>query len=284
MIQAEAENATTETGVFCDYPEAGVSSNPPEETNLFWVVAPDSGHAVLSHLSRRPFFLSHPGHRAFSYSSLREFIDYVGNSREYYVGAYDFPRFAYALLDQSASHSAWSSNRSFIAAFEERSSSATSRIVEATGGELLQRLLERLFNLATDIVFEDGVENDLTIGLRALTSRFGEQAIEEIGQFLERNDTSESVVAEVLRYFGRADDARTRTIRMWYLSRSLKSESAIVRDGATVGLLYLDDESVLAALREAANREPFRELREDMELIIAELEEAYGSAPNAQED
>jgi hypothetical protein len=59
---------------------------------------------------------------------------------------------------------------------------------------------------------------------------------------------------------------------LWLLERSLGSRSSRIRDGAVLGLAFLDDAAAIPYLRQVIDREPVKELRADMEQVLAQLE------------
>ena len=69
------------------------------------------------------------------------------------------------------------------------------------------------------------------------------------------------------------DDPRTHEVRLEVLGKCLAHPSHYVRDGAGLGIASTDDPRGIFALRRAIEREHCPELREDLELVLAQLEE-----------
>jgi HEAT repeat protein len=56
------------------------------------------------------------------------------------------------------------------------------------------------------------------------------------------------------------------------LESSIFRSSARVRDGAALGLAFLDDPHAIPYLKRAIENEKYSELREDMQMVLAQLE------------
>ena len=80
------------------------------------------------------------------------------------------------------------------------------------------------------------------------------------------------IASEALRWLGRMDHPVSYHYRLWLLERGLRCSSAIVRDGATLGLASLDDHHAVTYLKQTIQREPCEELRKDMGQVLIQLE------------
>jgi hypothetical protein len=129
-----------------------------------------------------------------------------------------------------------------------------------------------LLMLAKDEIFEDGIENEFSKGFMALIKKYGNDALAELAYFIVYEKVSAEVAAEALRWLGLMDHLLSYHWRLWLLERSLNSRSARIRDGAVLGLSFLDDPDAIPYLRQAADREPVKELRSDMEQVLVQLE------------
>lgn len=77
---------------------------------------------------------------------------------------------------------------------------------------------------------------------------------------------------ELLRFIGKINHPPTYLHRTWLLEKNLFAMSKYVRDGASLGLLYLENPSTIKPLKEAIDREPTKQLRENMIQVLGELE------------
>jgi hypothetical protein len=121
-------------------------------------------------------------------------------------------------------------------------------------------------------IFEDGIESEFSKSLIDLIKKYGDDALAELAYFIVYEKASAEVTGEALRWLGLMDHPLSYHWRLWLLERSLSSRSARIRDGAVLGLAFLDDPEAIPYLRQAVDREPVKELRADMEQVLAQLE------------
>jgi len=150
------------------------------------------------------------------------------------------------------------------------SESSTSQLLDP--GEL-EKKASALFISAREQIFEDGMESGFSREIAALISSHGRAAMEVIIPLLLSDWLNPEVTSEALRVVGRIHHPPTYRDRLWLLERGLYSPSARVRDGATLGLAYLDDPIAITPLKYAIERESVPELRQDMEQVLAQLED-----------
>lgn len=148
--------------------------------------------------------------------------------------------------------------------------SSTAQFTDLRGIE--QRVCT-IFADAEEQVFEDGIESDFSRELLALISLYGRVAIDPIVRLIISESANKEIAAEALRAIGRIRQSSTHRDRLWLLEHGLYSSSARVRDGATLGLAYLDDPVAVIPLKLAIEREQIPELREDMQQVLDQLGE-----------
>lgn len=136
----------------------------------------------------------------------------------------------------------------------------------------LQGALYSLFAAARDEVFEDGIENALSTGLMSLVHTGGNSAVSALVGIVQNPQVNPDVIAEALRWLGRMTDTATHMSRLRLLEQALSHSSGRVRDGAVIGLAYLDDRRAIPTLRNAIRREKIAELRDDMAQVLSQLE------------
>ena len=147
--------------------------------------------------------------------------------------------------------------------------SSTSKI--ANSG-LLDKQANSIFAGAKEEIFEDGMESDFSRNISDFIASFGHSAMEVIIPIILSEQTNTEVSSEAFRILGRLNHKITYRDRLWLLERGLYSTSARVRDGAILGLAFLNDSLAIAPLKSAIERERIPELRKDMEQILAQLE------------
>ena len=129
-----------------------------------------------------------------------------------------------------------------------------------------------LFEAAKEQNFEDGMESEFSKELIDLVKEYGVGAIEALAHLIIEEKVNPEVASEALRWLGHINHPASYRNRLWLLERGLRCSSARVRDGATLGLAFLDDLHAITYLRRAIQQEKIAELRADMEQVLAQLE------------
>ncbi|MGA6828711.1 HEAT repeat domain-containing protein [Nitrospira sp. NS4] len=132
-------------------------------------------------------------------------------------------------------------------------------------------LVENLFRLGRNETFEDGTESLFSQQLIALLSKHGQSALLEIARIIAKEKTDAGVAAEALKWIGRTKHPATHAFRRWILLRGLTSSSAVVREGAILGLAFMKDPAAIPSLKEAFDREQTYELRDDLSHVLQQL-------------
>lgn len=154
--------------------------------------------------------------------------------------------------------------------YNEGIESSTSQQVDS--GKLEEKATV-LFASAKDQIFEDGMESNFSRELVEFVKAYGHSAMEIIIRIVLSDRINFEIVSEALRVIGRIHHPATCRERLWLLESGLYSSSARVRDGAVVGLAYLDDPIAITPLGLAIKRESVTELRQDMEQVLSQLED-----------
>jgi hypothetical protein len=132
--------------------------------------------------------------------------------------------------------------------------------------------LERLFIAGREEFFKDGMESRFSKGLILAIEKYGEIAIAVISDLILAERVSSEVASEALRWIGDIDDNSTYERRFNLLKESLKCSSPRVRDGAGLGLSFMDDPSAIDSLKEAILKEQSKLLRRNMIQVLEQLE------------
>jgi len=141
---------------------------------------------------------------------------------------------------------------------------------------LLSSEFTNLFRDAVDCDFEDGMENVFSKRLIMLVRKHGEQAVKDLSGVIQSKDTNPEIAAEALRWIGQMYHPKTYEYRFWLLTNSLTSVSARVRDGALLGLAYVDSVKAVPYLEKAFERETCDGLREDIQQVLTDLRSRDG--------
>ena len=131
-----------------------------------------------------------------------------------------------------------------------------------------------LFSNAETVAIEPGMVNELSIGLELLIEEFGRIALNHIENLILAEKTSVSVAMEALKYIGSTESKNWYSGRRDMLENCLrKSRFAWIRDGAGLGLSFLDDPRSIPALEAAIDSEFNSDLKEDLVLVLEQLQE-----------
>ena len=147
------------------------------------------------------------------------------------------------------------------------------QIVEPSADEAVRRESDSIFARALSEDLQDGVETDFSKSLNVLVKMYGESAIDAIGRTIASGRFSTLVCAEALKYLGEVDDDVARFSRLELLVQCLRNSSPAIRDGASVGLALLDDPTAIEPMKSAIEAESCLELKEDMSLVLQQLEQ-----------
>jgi len=132
--------------------------------------------------------------------------------------------------------------------------------------------IRRLFSRATFITLEPGMSNSFSEGLEEAIEKYGELALREIQNIILGEETAYSIALEALKYVGNSDSRVWHDERRVMLETCLRnSRSAWVRDGAGLGLSFLDDPRSIPELEQAIERESSEALKEDLQLVLDQL-------------
>ena len=151
----------------------------------------------------------------------------------------------------------------------EQSSSA---LVRRELTRYVEDTIDRLFESARELYFEDGMETDFSRELVSLVKRYGNLAMSEISYLITYGRVDEEVASEALRWLARIDSASTYGWRLRVLEKSLSSKSPVVRDGAGLGLACMGNAHAIQYIRKAIEQETITELRYDLQGALEELE------------
>ena len=143
----------------------------------------------------------------------------------------------------------------------------------------VENTVDRLFESARELYFEDGMETDFSRELVSLVKKYGNLAVGEISHLITYGRVDEEVASEALRCLARIDDASTYGFRLWVLEKNLSSRSPMVRDRAALGLVYMGDGHAIQYIRRAIEQETIIELRCDLEGALKELEVTLDATP-----
>ena len=171
-------------------------------------------------------------------------------------------------------------NSQTVNSYREDIDSSTTELVNI---QLLSDQVSSIFINAKEEIFEDGMESNFSLDLSRFITSFGHSAMEVIIPIILSEYTNTEVASEAFRILGRINNKITYRDRLWLLERGLYNISARVRDGAILGLAFLNDPLAIAPLKAAIERENNADLRKDMEQILAQLEGFKDGVPTKKD-
>ncbi len=134
--------------------------------------------------------------------------------------------------------------------------------------------ISELFSEAENITIEAGIDNDFSISLEQTVEQFGETALAHIEALILKDKTSVILATETLKYIGCFASNRWHDARHTMIEHCLtQSKYAWVRDGAGLGISFMDDPQSIPVLEEAIERECNEELKEDLIQVLEQLQE-----------
>lgn len=132
--------------------------------------------------------------------------------------------------------------------------------------------LKHLFRLNKGEVFEDGMETRFASELVAYVYKYGNHAVEALTYLIIYDNTiSAQVASEALRWLGNMEHPESYKFRLWLLERCLSHPSLYIRDGAIVGLSFLNDPHSMTYLEKAMKIEQLPGLVNDIKQVLAQL-------------
>lgn len=156
-----------------------------------------------------------------------------------------------------------------------REASASTVATEQTTASIYARALVRtlsvLIESSQDERFEDGIDSNLSAGIRVLFQNYAGDFARVLDEQLKMHSVGPRILTEILHTLGSIEDSETKDWRFSTLVGYLRSPSVLARDAAAVALSYLDDVRAEPFLLAAIERESNVELREDLRSVVEQL-------------
>ncbi len=133
--------------------------------------------------------------------------------------------------------------------------------------------IRSIISFGHNTVFEDGIDNEFYASLDSTIRHYGIIALKIIQEQITSSLLNAEISTEILRYLGEMQHIPSYGLRLQILIHALQNRSAKVRDGASLGLASLNDQNAIQALKNAIRQEKVTDLREDLQLVLEQLEE-----------
>lgn len=114
------------------------------------------------------------------------------------------------------------------------------------------------------------IKNDLE--LYKIISIYREFAILVISNLIDTERVKFLQAIHILSFLGEIRHMPTFLHRTWLLEKNLKSKSKYIRDGASLGILYLENPSTINSIKEAISIEKNPQLQKNMIQVLESLE------------
>ena len=128
----------------------------------------------------------------------------------------------------------------------------------------LDVLFARCFREAQNIQFEDGYENDFSTTIIQLFYMYGNRLFDKILDTISNKSVNTKIINELLKTIGRIEQPSTHKLRKWILVKSLLIVHNFVKDGAILGLSFLDDPQSIPSILNAIKVEKNEFIVEDL--------------------
>ena len=135
--------------------------------------------------------------------------------------------------------------------------------------------VESIFRaVAEEVELEGEIEDEFTNSLSELIGQYEGNAVIEIQHLILKEEIPPESAEATLRILGDLDHKPTYNYRRWLIEKALIEGSlAIVRNGASVGLSYMDDPHTIPFLKKAISKEENPLLRKVMDKTLSQLED-----------
>lgn len=135
----------------------------------------------------------------------------------------------------------------------------------------LESGIDRIFGLAADEGFEDGMAGKMSQSLHRFVLQYPVEGIRQLAVRLNSERMNQGIAADVVRALGQMKHKQSHNERAYIAECLLYSKSPLARDAGAVALGDLADERSIPALRKAIETEPVPALKADMQASLEEL-------------
>ena len=137
-----------------------------------------------------------------------------------------------------------------------------------------------IFKKAESDLFETGIISEFSRNLEEIIKIYGVPAIDVLGDLIY--STTNEVTVEALQALGRLHHNPTYESRLWILERCLTNSDPKTRDAAGLGLASMNDPRALPYVKRAVEKEPINSLRDDLGLVLNQLENQHRDEISSQ--
>lgn len=146
-------------------------------------------------------------------------------------------------------------------------------IEEEEHNNLTEKMIHNFSSYKEDI-FESGMNAEIKNDLIRFLSINVENSLNTLKNIILKGSLDATILNEILIQIGRINDEESLSERLNLLKYFLFHSSLSIRDGAFLGISYMNDEKAIPSLLIARNRESNKYLREDISDLMEELYES----------
>lgn len=149
----------------------------------------------------------------------------------------------------------------------------TAGVDEALQTNITEKV-KNIFMTIAEEPLENEIEDEFAKSLSELIGKYEGNAVNEIQHFILKEEITPELAEATLRILGDLEHTLTHNYRRWLLEKALiEGSSPIVRDGANVGLAYMDDPHAIPFFKNAIQKERNFLLRKVMNKTLFQLED-----------
>jgi hypothetical protein len=161
---------------------------------------------------------------------------------------------------------------------------SSSRTTAPSRSEDVGIIIRKLLNTSGEEISDEGDGYNFYKKLESIIKKNGPDAVLALYSPIMSEDNNPEVIAETLHCLGKINNPETYELQLWLLEKSLEHPSPWVRDGAILGISYLNDPHAIPSLKSRIEREQRRILRREIEKVLAQLEHTRDAAVVSQDD
>ena len=135
----------------------------------------------------------------------------------------------------------------------------------------LKEILVDSFRRAANQVFEPGIESELSKDISRAFASNGLGTLAAVRELLQSREVSEEVIAETLVALGRIESRAAHNARIALFMSCLREGSYLVRDGALLGLAFMNDPKIVPEIAELAKKESDPVFKSDLDQLIRQF-------------
>lgn len=163
---------------------------------------------------------------------------------------------------------------------ETRLTADTSYADQTDASERVRQSIAELIRSTVERPITDGYKIRVVDEVLWYVRRYNNLALGALVELISNGYIGSELAGDILKWIGEMDErASCRKRREFLENILLTTESIPIRDGANLGLAFLDDPDSVPAFRKVIERERSTEMRDLLKGTLRQLEETAGASP-----